>query len=70
MVNDEEKEFSRLENFLLDGWNKDLAVGLTGAFLCVKKVNKVLYKQSKSEYYSYQAKAITQWHLSERFHEN
>jgi NAD(P)-dependent dehydrogenase (short-subunit alcohol dehydrogenase family) len=28
--------FSRLENFPLDIWNKDIAVGLTGAFLCSK----------------------------------
>jgi len=28
--------FSRLENFLLDTWNDDIAVGLTGSFLCAK----------------------------------
>jgi NAD(P)-dependent dehydrogenase (short-subunit alcohol dehydrogenase family) len=28
--------FSRLENFPLDIWNKDIAVGLTGSFLCCK----------------------------------
>jgi NAD(P)-dependent dehydrogenase (short-subunit alcohol dehydrogenase family) len=28
--------FSRLENFPLDIWNDDVAVGLTGAFLCAK----------------------------------
>ena len=28
--------FSRLENFPLDQWSADLAVGLTGAYLCAK----------------------------------
>lgn len=30
------ESFSRLENFGLDAWNKDISVGLTGAFLCAK----------------------------------
>jgi NAD(P)-dependent dehydrogenase (short-subunit alcohol dehydrogenase family) len=31
-----EKNFSRLENFPLNNWNQDIAVGLTGAYLCSK----------------------------------
>ncbi len=29
-------EFSRLENFSVEQWNKEIEVGLTGAFLCSK----------------------------------
>ena len=28
--------FSRLENFPINSWNKDISVGLTGSFLCAK----------------------------------
>jgi NAD(P)-dependent dehydrogenase (short-subunit alcohol dehydrogenase family) len=36
-VEDSEKvNFSRLENFPLDIWDDDIAVGLTGSFLCAK----------------------------------
>jgi len=31
-----DKNFSRLENFPLEVWNQDIAVGLTGAYLCAK----------------------------------
>ena len=34
--NNGELNFSRLENFPLDIWNQDIAVGLTGTFLCSK----------------------------------
>lgn len=30
------KSFSRLENFPMESWHADLAVGLTGAFICTK----------------------------------
>jgi len=36
MEDDGQVNFSRLENFTLDSWNKDLSIGLTGAFLCAK----------------------------------
>lgn len=36
--------FSRLENFPLDIWNKDLAVGLTGSFLCAKHFGNEISK--------------------------
>ena len=36
-VEDQEgKNFSRLENFPIANWNADVAVGLTGTFLCAK----------------------------------
>ena len=35
-VTNGKKNFSRLENFDLKLWNDDIAVGLTGAFLCSK----------------------------------
>ncbi len=35
-------DFSRLENFPLETWNQDVAVGLTGAFLCSKHYGKAI----------------------------
>lgn len=39
--------WSRLENFPLDVWNKDVEVGLTGAFLCSKIVGCELARRGK-----------------------
>lgn len=36
MEDSSEKSFSRLENFPVGIWNQDIAVGLTGSFLCAK----------------------------------
>jgi len=41
-----EQSFSRLENFDLEIWNKDIAVGLTGAFLCSKHFGFAISKNS------------------------
>jgi NAD(P)-dependent dehydrogenase (short-subunit alcohol dehydrogenase family) len=37
------ENFSRLENFPLEIWQKDLSVGLTGAFLCCKYYGSRIY---------------------------
>lgn len=36
------KNFSRLENFMLQDWNADINVGLTGSFLCCKIFGTVM----------------------------
>jgi len=41
------KTFSRLEDFPLDVWNKDIAVGLTGAFLCAKHYGSAIAAAGK-----------------------
>jgi NAD(P)-dependent dehydrogenase (short-subunit alcohol dehydrogenase family) len=33
-----QNNFSRLENFRLDDWNKEISIGLTSAFLCSKVI--------------------------------
>ena len=38
------KNFSRLENFPIENWNTDVAVGLTGAFLCAKHYGTAISK--------------------------
>lgn len=40
-------QWTRFENFPLEIWNNDLAVGLTGAFLCSQAVGKQMIKQGK-----------------------
>jgi len=45
-VKKQEKNLSRLENFSLDQWNIELAIGLTGAMLCSKIFG---YEMSKNE---------------------
>ena len=37
--------WSRLENFPLDAWNGDIAVGLTGAFLCARSFGAYMAEQ-------------------------
>lgn len=46
MENNDDIDFSRLENFSLDSWNKDIQIGLTGAFLCAKHYGFAISKNS------------------------
>ena len=39
--------WSRLENFPLEVWNRDIAVGLTGAFLCSKTFGAEMARRGK-----------------------
>ena len=41
------KDFSRLENFPLELWNQDVAVGLTGAYLCSKHYGTQISKNPR-----------------------
>lgn len=43
----EGKPWSRLENFPLDVWNADIAVGLTGAFLCSRIFGAEMAKRAR-----------------------
>ena len=44
MINQSDENFSRLENFLLNDWEADINVGLTGAFLCSKFYGSAISK--------------------------
>jgi NAD(P)-dependent dehydrogenase (short-subunit alcohol dehydrogenase family) len=39
--------WSRLENFTLDNWSRDIAIGLTGAFLCSKIIGGEMARQGR-----------------------
>jgi NAD(P)-dependent dehydrogenase (short-subunit alcohol dehydrogenase family) len=41
------QHWSRLESFPLDVWNQDLAVGLTGAFLCSQIIGSEMARRGK-----------------------
>lgn len=43
---DGDKSFSRLENFPIEIWNQELAVGLTGAYLCAKHYGAAIASNS------------------------
>ena len=45
--NDSGKNFTRLENFPLSQWDADLAVGLTGAFLCSRVIGVEMARRHK-----------------------
>jgi NAD(P)-dependent dehydrogenase (short-subunit alcohol dehydrogenase family) len=44
---EESKENSRLENYSLETWNLELAVGITGAFLCSKHIGAQMARRNK-----------------------
>lgn len=45
--NSDGKQWSRLENFPVEVWNADIAVGLTGAFLCSRIFGQQMAKQCR-----------------------
>jgi NAD(P)-dependent dehydrogenase (short-subunit alcohol dehydrogenase family) len=42
----ERKDFSRLENFQISSWDRDISVGLTGAYFCSKHYGMEISKNS------------------------
>ena len=46
-VEEGKTDFSRLENFSLELWNKDISVGLTGSFLCSKYFGPLMAKNKE-----------------------
>jgi NAD(P)-dependent dehydrogenase (short-subunit alcohol dehydrogenase family) len=44
---DTDIEFTRLENFLLEKWNKEIEIGLTSAFLCSKIIGSKMASRGK-----------------------
>ncbi|MBW7942499.1 MAG: SDR family NAD(P)-dependent oxidoreductase, partial [Candidatus Kuenenia stuttgartiensis] len=44
-ANNENKAGSRFENFPLETWNQDIAVGLTGAFLCTQIIGSEMARR-------------------------
>ncbi len=41
------KNFSRIENFQISTWDNEIAVGLTGSFLCSKYFGSIMASQNK-----------------------
>lgn len=46
-VEDGAQSFTRLESFPLEDWNADIAVGLTGAFLCAQVFGEEMAKRGR-----------------------